>query len=193
MARAVRADVGARRMPIDDAVDALGVPSLRTSVLPAGTREFRMSDWYAWIPGTPLLVLRLVERPGLAAVGEWIRVWGERQGAATQDDAARCSEWKDGWRTSAAIVTGARTDWPAAAQEFDRLGVWTLRDRCEANGVSQTDSGELLLQRLAGDRFETYECNTPHLRTTSEPGRAALALYEFYQRLGRDAFGRQAR
>jgi hypothetical protein len=57
----------ARQTPADDAAQALGLPALGTALLPKGARELRMSDWYDMVAGTPVPVLRLVERPGRPA------------------------------------------------------------------------------------------------------------------------------
>jgi hypothetical protein len=54
--------------PADDAARVLGLPTLNAALLPEGTREIRMSDWYSMIAGTPVLILRLVEQQGHPAV-----------------------------------------------------------------------------------------------------------------------------
>lgn len=177
----------ARQSPADDAAQALGLAPLGTVLLPEGARELRMSDWYEWIAGTPVPVLRLVERPGHPAVGQWIWVWTERREWPRRYRAARCSRWAGGARTCASGPTGRPLDWPSVAAQFDRLGAWVLRDRCETDGMHVTDSGELLIQRLAGAEFETYECNTPTRRGGSAAGRAALEVYQYFAALARQA------
>jgi hypothetical protein len=73
------------------------------------------------------------------------------------------------------------------AAQLDRLGAWALREKCETDGVHVTDSGALLIQRLAGAEFGTYECNTPSRRDGSAAGRAALAVYQYLVTLARQA------
>jgi hypothetical protein len=65
--------------------------------------------------------------------------------------------------------------------------VWVLRERCETDGMHVTDSGALLIQRLAVAEFGTYECNTPSRRDGSAAGRAALAVYRYFMTLARQA------
>jgi len=175
--------------PAGDAAHALGLPALHSTTLPDGARELRVSDWYGMIAGTPVPVLRLVEQPGRAAVGQWIWVWTERSEWPRRYRAARCSSWSNGVRVCAAGSTGTPPNWPAVAEQLDHLGAWVLTDRCETDGVHVTDSGALLIQRLAGTEFATYECNTPDRRSDSAAGRAALAVYRYFSALARQAGG----
>jgi hypothetical protein len=73
------------------------------------------------------------------------------------------------------------------AAQLDRLGAWALREKCETDGVHVTDSGALLIQRLAGTEFGTYECNTPSRRDGRAAGRAGLAVYQYLVTLARQA------
>lgn len=185
--RAGTAGTVARRTPTDDAAQALGLPALATVLLPEGAREIRLSDWYGMIAGTAVPVLRIVEQAGRPAIGQWLWVWAERRESTPPRRAARCSPWIDGARTCASMLTGPPLDWPAVAAQFDRLGAWALSERCETDGMHVTDSGALLIQRLTGGEFETYECNTPSRREGSAAGRAALAVYQYFMTLARQA------
>jgi hypothetical protein len=185
--RADTVGAAARRTPADDAAQALGLPALATVLLPEGARELRMSDWYGMIAGTAVPVLRIVEQAGRPAVGQWLWVWPERREWSLRRRAARCSPWTDGARTCASGPTGPPVDWLAVAAQFDRLGVWALSEGCETDGMHVTDSGALLIQRLAGAEFGTYECNTPSRRDGSAAGRAALAVYRYFMTLARQA------
>lgn len=178
-----------RHTPADDAAQALGLPALSRALLPEGARELRVSDWYPMIAGTPVPVLRLVEQRARPAVGQWIWVWTERREWPRRYRAARCSQWADAARTCASGTTGPPLDWQAVASQFERLGAWTVREKCEADGVHVTDSGALMIQRLAGVEFDTYECNSPSRRTGSAAGRTALAIYQYFGTLARQAGG----
>jgi hypothetical protein len=179
----------ARDMPADDAARALGLPTLRDTTLPKGARELRVSDWYSMIAGTPVPVMRLIERPGRPAAGQWIWVWTEHRAWPRRYRAIRCTPWTDSTRTCASGGTGAPFDWPAVAARLDELGVWTLRAPCEVDGTYVSDGGELLIQRRAGAEYETYKCNAPAFRRASVPGHPALDVYEYFDQLARRAGG----
>jgi hypothetical protein len=148
-----------------------------------------MSDWYGMIAGTAEPVLRLVERPGRPAVGQWIWVWTEHRAWSPRYRAERCTRWTDSARTCASRGTGAPLDWPTVAARLNDLGAWTLRDRCETDGTHVTDSGALLVQRLAGAEFDAYACNTPERRGDGAAGRAARTIYRYFLELARQAGG----
>jgi hypothetical protein len=179
----------AGRPPADDAARVLGLPTLNAALVPEGTREIRMSDWYSMIAGTPVLILRLVEQQGHPAVGQWIWVWPEHRDWPRRYRASQCSAWADDTRRCAFATTRTPLEWPAIAAEFERLGAWSLSERCETDGMHMTDSGALFIQRLAGAEFSAYGCNTPSRRTDSVAGRTALAIYRYFGTLGRQAGG----
>lgn len=168
-----------RTTPADDAAFALGLPPLAEAALPDGTRELRMSDWYSMIFGTPVRVLRLVERPGRPAAGQVVSVWREHAGrrAPARYRATRCTPWADSLRTCA-YVSPVALDWPAVAAQLAALGAWTMTAPCE-DTVFYADGGELLISRLTGARADAYGCNAPQYRQSTTVGREALALLQY--------------
>jgi hypothetical protein len=178
-----------REMPADHAAAVLGIPILGAVNLPDKARELRISDWYSMIGGTPVAVLRMVEIPGRPPMGQWLWVWTERREWPPRYRATRCSSWVDDVRSCGWSTGSAGFDWSAVAAEFERLGVWSLQRPCEADGSHVSDGGELLIQRLASSDFGVYECNAPARRSGSTAGRAALAAYEYFESLGRQAGG----
>ena len=178
-----------RHLPADHAALAFGLPLLSTVTVEAGSRELRVSDWYGMVAGTAVVILRLVERPGQPPVGEWLWVWPERPEWRRPTRNARCTQWSDGGRYCAAGPVRGTTDWVSVAARLDGLGAWTLSQPCADDGVFVSDGGELLMQRLSGAAFSTYECNQPQRRRSSEAGRAAGAIYSLVDSLARTAGG----
>jgi hypothetical protein len=81
------------------------------------------------------------------------------------------------------VAPGAAIDWPAVAARLEVLGAWTIRSGCERGRVRVTDSGEMWIVRLAGARFDAYDCEAPTFRT----GTAALAVYRYFHAIVRQA------
>jgi len=184
----MRADTTARSdflTPDDDAARALGIHALRDVMLPDRTREVRISDWYPMIAGSPVPVLRLVEEPGRPATGQVLFVWQQRKDWPTQYRATRCTPWANAGRTCAYVAPAGPVDWSAVARRLEDLGAWSISARCETDGRHVTDSGELLVSRLVGARFDGYTCNAPGWRQGSEAARPAIALYQYFHSLVR--------
>lgn len=169
--------------PAGDAARVLGYPSLHDVALPEGARELRISDAESWIAGAPESVLRLVERTGREPVGQIIFVWQERPEWSIRRRATQCAPWAKGMRTCVFVAPGAAIDWPAVAARLEALGAWTIRSGCERGSVRVTDSGEMWIVRLAGARFDGYDCEAPTFRT----GTAALAVYRYFHAIVRQA------
>jgi hypothetical protein len=176
--------------PVDNAAMALGLPLLNRVALPSGARELRIGSWYSMIGGTPEGVLRIVEQPGRPPTGEVITVGDENRAWGPSHRAARCTPWMSdgpgGEGRSCVTVVQTAIDWARVAQRLEELGAWTITAACE-DGSYITDSGELRIARLQGERFDKYVCNAPSFRKNSPSGRAALALFDYYRSLLRTA------
>jgi hypothetical protein len=159
---------------------------LHEAVLPNGTRELRLSDWWEMVAGSPALVMRLIERPGLPATGEWIWVWAEHRAWGQRRRADRCTPWADSMRTCAIREVSGRTDWADVAARMNASGAWTLYERCETDGVHTSDAADLLIQRLTAADYTTYSCNNPGARA-SAPGLVAQQLFQYFRDLARQA------
>ncbi len=186
--RADVADSSKLQSPANVAVQVLDIPRLSTATLPPGARELRISDWWGMMLGSSLTILRLVEIPGQPPVGQLIAVWPqlkERPGGRPD----RCTDWKDGKRNCVRLLDTSDLDWAAVARHLDELGAWTVVTACEGNNSGYyTDSGELFLERLVGERFDLYTCNAPYNRHTSE-ARIASGLLSYADSLARMADG----
>ena len=159
--------------PFDLAAKLTAAPLLRSVVLPQGERELRIADWYQMVAGSPVPYLILVE-DGQEAVGALAVLQGCGVERETQ-----------GVKWCARVVTSAPgLDWNSVARAMDSLGVWNLRAPCETDGVHQTDSGALMLQRLEGSAFSAYTCNTP-ARRGGPVGDRSKAIYAFFHELVR--------
>lgn len=159
--------------PFDLAARLTDAPLLRSVVLPQGERELRIADWYQMVAGSPFPYLILVEN-GQEAVGALAVL----QGCGVE-------RGPQGVKWCARVVRSASgLDWNAVARTLDSLGVWNLREPCETDGVHQTDSGALMLQRLEASTFSAYTCNTPSLRS-GPVGDRAKAIHALFHELVR--------
>ena len=66
-----------------------------------------------------------------------------------------------------------------------QLDAWEFAERCDyvpgSNSLSSYgDVGALYIQRLIGRTFSEYQCNAPQFRTTTEAGRKANAIYQYF-------------
>lgn len=165
--------------PADDAARALGFPPLQRAILPARTRELRISDNSPMIAGHPVAVLRLIEQPARPPVGQVLYVWAQRRDWPTYP-ASRCTPWRDSFRTCVLVPTASGIDWTAVARRFEKLGAWSISAACATDGMHITDSGQLHLRRLVGATFGAYGCNAPQYRRGTEQGRAAWDLYQYF-------------
>lgn len=167
--------------PADHAAAVLGLPALKAIELPADTRELRISDWYSMILGTPVPVLRLIEQRGRAPRGEWLWVWSQLPDERRFKH--RCVEGTRKTRQCAAVAAHSTVNWAAVAARFDSLGAWSLKGGCDRG---PTDSGELLMQRLEGNSFDSYRCIAPHYQQPSPSVDRATAIYEYFHVLAKD-------
>lgn len=179
-AHTARPDSDPGGSPFAEVGRARGMPPLRAVVLPDGTRELRMSDWYSMIVGHPVPMLRLVEGPS-GATGEVIFFWTERPFELRRRPFTSCAPGSHGGRTCAYVVPPDRApDWNEVAARLDSLGAWSIREPCEGN-VRVTDSGELKVERLIGGHFEKYDCNAPTYPRQSAAALRAAAIYEYFE------------
>ena len=160
----------------------LNLPSLESVTLPAGVRELRISDSFGMFAGTRIPVVRIVEGPRGAA-GEFAVYWSQVDWDPP-DAAARCGVNHLGSEICAKRVALESVDWDVAAARLDSLGAWTLSALCKGEGERYfSDAGNLLIQRLEGDRFSAYQCNAPQYRSRTEAGRRAAAIFEYIRGL----------
>src|SRR5205085_312471 len=172
VARPASPDTSLLRTPLADYVIAEGAPELRTALLPPGVRELRITDWYSMIAGGSVPVLRVIEDRGMAS-GELAFVWTERPGWPSRYRATRCSKRTDSSRVCIYVVPQASSpDWRQVATRLDSLGAWQLRERCEDN-IAIADAGDLIIERLDGERFDQYRCNGPRYRRGNAAGARA--------------------
>jgi hypothetical protein len=159
--------------PFDLAAKLTDAPLLRSVVLPQGERELRIADWYQMVAGSPLPYLILVD-DGQEAFGALAVL----QGCGVE-------RGPEGVKWCARVVKSAPgLDWNYVARALDSLGVWSLREPCETDGVLQTDSGALMIQRLEGSAFSAYTCNTPS-RRSGPVGDRSKAIYALFHELVR--------
>lgn len=168
-----------RRSALLDVTTIWPLPPLDSVALPAGSRELRIADWYSMILGRPVPVLRLVEEHG-GARGEILHVWFEGRDWPRRYTADRCWPWHQDGRMCGRVAALPDSVAATATATFERLGAWEITARCE-DGSHITDSGALILERLAGDRFGRYECNAPGRRHGTEAGERAAQLYGFFR------------
>jgi len=164
--------------PFDLAARHEGVPLLRTVVLPPDVRELRISDWYGMIVGSPVAFLTL-RQDGPEVTGSLSLLYG-----CGRESGSQSVKW-----CSRTAKSAPGLDWRSVATTLDSLGAWDLSERCESDGVLWTDSGELKIQRLKGDVFSGYNCNTPSART-GPIGSRAKAVYELFHTLVKRHVGR---
>lgn len=117
-------------------------------------------------------------------MGQLAFVWYENRAWNPPHRVGTCTEWNRGARICARVVRDT-LDWPAVAKRLAELGAWQMSADCATDRSFVTDSGELLMRRLQGARYDQYQCNAPTFRTNSSAGRAALELYKYYQSLFR--------
>lgn len=170
--------------PFSEVAEARGMPSLSSVVLPDGSREIRLTDSYGMAAGRKIPMLRVVETPE-GVTGEVILFWATAD-APLAPSTPGCVRWREAMSTCVSVAT-SDVDWPAVAAEIDRLGGWTLTESCRARSdlISATDAGDLLIQRLDGDRFETYRCNAPRRRSDTDADSRSLALWNYVLSWGR--------
>lgn len=171
--------------PFAEVSDARGVPNLRRVQLPTHTREIRIADSYSMMPGAPAPMLRIVQSPR-GTKGELLWFWSERVGdpRVLSGRFVNCTVAERSIRTCVTLAQFPHSvDWALIATRLDLLGAWTPLEACEKDGSSYSDSGDLMIQRLVGRRFDKYACNGPAHRANSEAGRRALAIYEYFRQL----------
>ena len=165
-----------------DAANLLGVALLDSVVLPQQAREIRFSSRYGMIANEPTPVLRVVEREGRVEGELWF-VNGERFPYKEKAVRARCEMRRESASLCGTVVKVRELNWKIVADSLRLLGAWTMVGTC---GLARTmDAGELNIVRLDGDVLSRYSCNTPSNKGGTEAGRAAKALYEYFNRLVR--------
>jgi hypothetical protein len=130
-------------------------------------------------------MLRIVQSPR-ETKGELLWFWSERLGdrRVLSGRSINCAEAEHSIRTCVALAQFAQpVDWSLVATRLDLVGAWAVSERCEKGGSSYSDSGELMIQRLVGRRFDKYACNSPSHRASTDEGRRALAIYEYFLQL----------
>ena len=168
--------------PFAEIARAVGFPDLRDVILPPGTQELRLTDWYPMIYGSPVPLLRIVRRPGQAAAELYIW-WGARRDSTAvtaADGSIRCGPAGDVSRVCVeARDVGVVADWDSLAAALSALAP------CEREGEGHVaDGGALLLQLLDGEAYRVYECNAPWSRSSTEAREAAAAM-DLLRRLAR--------
>jgi hypothetical protein len=171
--------------PFAAVAQARGIPHLRTVLLPEGVREVRLADSYSWIAGYEVPMLRIVQEPN-TVTGEISFFWRQGRQQRARRPEATCVPSPHQWQVCVSTVAVPSIDWGTVAARLDSLGVWTLSASCE-NLMSISDAGNLLIQRLDGERFETYSCSAPRSRSQTDAGRRARALFEYLYLVARSA------
>ena len=128
--------------------------------------------------GREIPMLRLVETPD-GVSGELILFWAE-PATSPSPLSSECIRWREDMSTCVRI-DDSDIDWSVVAAELDRLGAWTLTQPCRSRTdlSSVSDAGDLLIQRLDGEHFESYQCNAPRRRTDTDAGRRSQALWDY--------------
>lgn len=164
---------------------ARGMPDLRQTTLPPSYREIRITDQLSSVCCWPTPMLRLVAHDGQSE-GELLlyrRLYLGPGNPDVQRADERCAPFRD---EQICVRTWAKlTDWRSVARMLNELGAWEIADRCEfvkgVNGISASShQGDLYIQRLIGSRLSAYRCNAPRARTTTEAGRKANGIYQYF-------------
>ena len=163
------------------AVDgALALPSLGTVVLGSSVRELRIAYRYPLIQGVPRPFLRLVESPegAMGMLAEWRdgpEPWKRENGRPATSCTAHADEI---WSCVDVLPLPGGVTWQEVADERTRLGAWTVREPCDPENAWTSESGEVVIERLDHDRYETYRCHAP-TRRSGGTGKQVGALYEY--------------
>lgn len=174
-----------RAGPFAGIARAARIPALGSVVLPSGSREIRVSDWYPMILGSEVPYLRILVADG-HVTGELLEWWSANPSQPSRERGALCSD-ETGW--SRVCVRPLRLPrgltWEAVADSLQVLGAWTISQNCEQSGEPHiSDAGELLMQILHAAEYRTYGCNAPTQRHSAN-ARQAAAIYTFFHRLAR--------
>jgi len=173
--------------PFAEIARALGLPDLRDVAVPDGVQEFRLTDWYPMVYGSPVPFLRIVRRPGQtdAELYFWRGASYDSTVVTDVDRSIYCGP--AGYRRRVCVEArsfGIVADWDSVASALSTLAP------CERPGEAHVDDGGgLLLQQLAGEAFHSYQCNAPWSRSSTDARRAAAAM-ELLKRLARSARSR---
>ncbi len=176
-------DSTVRAGPFAGIARAVRIPPLGSVVLPSGSREIRLSDWYPMLYGSEVPYLRILEADG-HATGELLEWWGASPSQPSRERGALCSDDPGQNRVCLRPLRLPRgVTWKAVADSLQVLGAWTITQNCEQSGEPYiSDAGELLMQILHEAEYRTYRCNAPTHRQ-SAVGRQAAAIYAFFHRL----------
>jgi hypothetical protein len=174
-----------RAGPFAGIARAARIPPLASVVLPSGSREIRLTDWYPMISGSEVPYLRILEADG-HATGELLEWWVASPSQPSRERGALCSDDTGQSRVCLRPLRLPRgLSWQVVADSLQVLGAWTISRNCEQSGAASfSDMGELLMQILLEAEYRTYSCNAPTQRQ-SAVGRQAAAIYAFFQRLAR--------
>ena len=166
---------------------AHGMPDLKQTTLPPAFREIRIRDHLSMMGYVPTPMLRLVSGEGRAAEGELLlfRRIPIRPGNPPPLPDERCVPLRD---EHVCVRTWVRSfDWFTVARMLNELDAWEIAGRCDyvegRNSGTITDVGALYIQRLIGRTFSSYRCNAPQYRTTTDSGRQANAIYQYFRQL----------
>jgi hypothetical protein len=169
---------------LDPVVRAAGLEPLRTTQLPAGSREVRL-----WLGGGlvwPQDLYRVVSRNG-RVTGEWYRYWyspapdsmsgltvpfgmlvrpglsGQCVSIRTRGDAETCE-----------VRFSREPDWSALLQQMSEAGVWTLPDETElpSDSIVVFDGWVLTVELRDGKQYRAYNFSNPQYHRQPEAKQA---------------------
>jgi hypothetical protein len=166
--------------PFAEVADALGFVHLARSSLPPSYREARIADSFGGIGGVPIPMLRIVQGPN-GYSGELILFRTVGPGLRVSSDKV-CMPFRSEIDLCAARMGQSSIDWNAVGDTLEKLGIWSISERCEDLRWS-FDRGDLLIQRLSSSRFEVYRCNAPESRTSTRIGRQADSILAYLYEL----------
>jgi len=163
---------------------AIGIPPLSNASLLPATREIRITDNYPPVCCIPIPMLRIVDNGQGNVEGELllVRQW-HRPETPVSDE--KCVANGQSFVCVKVGTLSQSADWRKIAKVLDDLGAWTISEVCSSPGEGiVTDSGDLMVQRLIGDRFSYYWCNAVSLHSSSAARKAAAIRKYVFDLIG---------